>query len=199
MKKKSIITVYVVIVLIILRLITEMPYMLWYNHGNELYKKGDYTEAIAAYDIALNLFPSKYKECKIRINMALSMIKKITLDYDVSSRLDILKLARGVLTEDGCANKDDDNGHSKEAEKLKKDIDREIERLEQFTNSSMQNGENKKDNVDNKDKNTQNKQSQEKLDKLEEIQKQGMIDRKQEMDRVLELNNSTIFYEGKNW
>lgn len=199
MKKKSIITVYVVILLIILRLITEMPYMLWYNHGNELYKKGDYTEAIAAYDIALNLFPSKYKECKIRINMALSMIKKITLDYDVSSRLDILKLARGVLTEDGCANKDDDNGHSKEAEKLKKDIDREIERLEQFTNSSMQNGENKKDNVDNKDKNTQNKQSQEKLDKLEEIQKQGMIDRKQEMDRVLELNNSTIFYEGKNW
>ncbi len=201
MKKKSIIAVYVVILLIALRLVTEMPYMLWYNHGNDLYNKGDYTEAISAYNIALDLFPTKYKECKIRINMALAMLKKITPDYDINTRLEVLNIAREVITDDGCAGKEDDNGHSKEAEKLKKDIDREIERLEQFTNSNGQNGTDKPNNTEQngKDKNTQEKQSQEKLDKLEEIQKQGIVDRRKELDSLLELNNSTIFYEGKNW
>ena len=136
MKKKSIIAVYVVILLIALRLVTEMPYMLWYNHGNDLYNKGDYTEAISAYDIALDLFPTKYKECKIRINMALAMLKKITPDYDINTRLEVLNIAREVLTDDGCAGKEDDNGHSKEAEKLKKDIDREIG----LSNSQIQMG-----------------------------------------------------------
>lgn len=202
MRKKIIIAIYVVIVFIALRLVTEMPFILWYNHGNTLYNEERYIDAISAYDIALNLFPSKYKECKIRINMALAMIKTINTDYDINMRLNVLNNARDVLTDEGCANKDDDNGHSKEAEKLKKDIDKEIERLEKLITSGNGDSDNIKDNdteQDNKDKNIQNNELEAKLDRLEEIQKQGVANRKQELERMQELNNSVIFYEGKNW
>ena len=201
MKKKVIIAGYIIIILIILRLITEMPYMLWYNYGNSLYNKGDYKGAMSAYEIALNLFPSKYKECKIRINMALSMLKMINQDYDIASRINVLNIAREVLTDEGCANKYDDNGHSEEAEKLKKDIDREIAELEQFTNSSDSDAEEKRENSkeSNKEQSTQNKESEAKLNKLEQIQKQSVVDRNKELESVLQLQNSNIFYEGKNW
>lgn len=201
MKKKIIITIYVVVILICLRLITEMPYMIWYNHGNDLYNDGNYEEAIEAYDIALNLFPSKYKECKIRINMALSMLKTMKTDYDVAQRLDVLKLARDVLTDEGCANKYDDNGHSEEAEKLKKDIDREIEFLEQFINPSDIGSDEKQEDKkeQNEEQNTKNKEGEAKLDKLDQIQQQSVIDRNKELEDIVQLQNSTLFYEGKNW
>ena len=51
------------------------PYIAHYNYGNVLYNNGKYNQAIEEYKRALNLFPPQYKECPIRINLALSILK----------------------------------------------------------------------------------------------------------------------------
>lgn len=111
----------------------EEPYIAHYNYGNLLYKNADFYGAISEYNKALALFPAKEKECSIRINLALAMLKNINEEEvsedNTKNTLEILKNAREVLCENGCANRNDDNGHSAEAEKLKKDIDKKIQEL----------------------------------------------------------------------
>ena len=104
-------------------------YLPYYNLGNVAYQNGDYDEAISNYKKALEIgAPHEDKECNIRVNLALSMLMKIdwanmTTQKDVERAIRQLKAARNVLTEEGCANPDDPNGHNEDAEKLKKDID----------------------------------------------------------------------------
>ena len=52
-------------------------YLPYYNLGNVAYKNGEYNRAIAYYKQALEKEPPKYKECPIRVNLALAMIQKI--------------------------------------------------------------------------------------------------------------------------
>lgn len=126
-----------------------------YNLGNVKYKKADYDSAIRYYNKALKLNPTEEDECKIRINLALAMCHKIKFNEidkkdanSVQIAIDQLKKARNVLTEKGCASEGvmTDDGHSKDAEKLKHDIDAKIMELE----ASQQNPE----DDPNKDKNS---------------------------------------------
>nr|WP_027872058.1 tetratricopeptide repeat protein [[Eubacterium] cellulosolvens] len=111
-------------------------YVPLYNLGNAYYKNGDYEGAAAFYYSALEKDPPEIdEECKIRINLALALIHQINFnDLDTQQKVDRaithLKGARGVLTEHGCANPKDDKGHSEDAEKLKKDIDEMLKKLE---------------------------------------------------------------------
>ena len=105
-------------------------YLPYYNAGNVAYKEGDYDTAIGEYKRALECAPSEKKECPIRINLALAMCHKIDFDHldsekSRASAVRQLKAARKILVEDGCACPEvgKADGHSEEAEKLKKDIE----------------------------------------------------------------------------
>ncbi len=108
-------------------------YVAYYNQGNIEYQKGEYLNAIEAYEKALELDPPEEKECSIRINIALAMLATIgDLYQDPAYAEDVLTVlygARDVLLEDGCATEAGD-GHSAEAEQLKKEIDEMIKELE---------------------------------------------------------------------
>ena len=108
-------------------------YVAYYNQGNIEYQKGEYLNAIEAYEKALELDPPEQKECSIRINLALAMLATIgDLYQDPAYAEDILTIlysARDVLLEDGCATEAGD-GHSADAEQLKKEIEEIINELE---------------------------------------------------------------------
>ena len=109
------------------------PYIAHYNQGNIYYQNGDYEQAIEEYYSALEQFPPKYKECSIRINLALAMLGTLGDDYDkpdnIKDSIETLKEAKAVLLENDCATKSGD-GHSKTAEKLKSEIEDILEELE---------------------------------------------------------------------
>lgn len=96
-------------------------YIAHYNYGNYYYQNEKYSEAINEYNRALELKPPKGKECRIRINKALCILKSVDLENkEAKENIEILYKAREVLCEEGCANTDNQNGHSQEAEQLKK-------------------------------------------------------------------------------
>lgn len=111
-------------------------YVLPYNQGNIHYMKGEYIEAVRAYDMALSKNPPEKKECDIRVNKALAMLKTVEADYlnpdasNIEHTKEVLRQAREVLLEVGCAS-DDGNGHDEDAQTLKEEIDKMLEEMEQ--------------------------------------------------------------------
>lgn len=201
MKKNILITIYAILSIAFLALIIQIPYIIQYSYGNFAYNQKKYEEAINKYESALKLFPPKSKECRIRINLALAMLKTINNGDNANIKLKTLQKARDVITEKGCANDEDDKGHNKEAEKLKKDIDREIEKLQkQKTDSDEDDNENEKDEKKNDEKNDskEEKETKEKLKKLEKIQEETLKERKSELDKAKEMFNFE-YYSGKKW
>ena len=109
-------------------------YVTCYNMGNAYYKQGEYETAAAYYLKALEYNPPhdppSDKECDIRINLALAILGMIDFeDLETKEKqqdaVDLLLTARAVLTEEDCAcpEKGEANGHNKDAEQLKKEID----------------------------------------------------------------------------
>ncbi len=119
-------------------------YVANYNYGNILYQNGEYEKAIEEYEKALTGIVPKYKECSIRINYALAICKTVQVDENdqdsIKNAIKLYESAIDVLIEDGCANKDDNNGHSQKAEQLKKDIQKEIDRLKKLQKSDSDSG-----------------------------------------------------------
>ncbi len=107
----------------------------YYNLGNAAYKYGDYNAAISYYTKALENYPPEGKDCMIRINLALALCD--TIDFNrldtqdkVDTALFILYKARDILLEKGCATDEEgQTGHNADAQQLKEDIDRMIEKL----------------------------------------------------------------------
>ncbi len=110
------------------------PCIAYYNNGNILYQQKDYNGAIGEYQQALGYDLSHGKECDVRVNLALAMIYNMGDDYaspeKIESSIETLKEAREVLLAEGCAT-DNDDGHDKEAQKLKNEIDELIKQLEE--------------------------------------------------------------------
>lgn len=109
------------------------PYIAHYNQGNNYYQQGYYDLAIDEYNKALDFNPPGDMDCQVRINIALAMTLPIDKDQvtvdNLQDTLDILYEAEEVLCENGCAEMDDDDGHSKDAQQLKEDIDEFIAEL----------------------------------------------------------------------
>lgn len=109
-------------------------YIVHYNQGNIHYQKGEYEDAIRAYNETLALNLPKGKECSVRINLALAMLGTIKEQYDDPAfredTIQVLLKAREVLLVDGCATAEGD-GHSREAEKLKEEIEAMLEEQQQ--------------------------------------------------------------------
>lgn len=171
------------------------PCIVHYNYGNVLFKSEKYNEAIDEYTKALELFPCKTQECKIRINLALAKLRLIdehdNSEDNLNKILNILQSARDVLCEKGCANKYDDNGHSEEAEKLKKEIDEKIKELNKEDNDAEEKKEENK-------KQEETKEQENNEEKLKEIQKKVTEERKEYFEKSQTLKDYK-FYNGKKW
>ena len=175
-------------------------YIAHYNYGNILYQNGEYEDAIEEYEKALEMKVPKYKECKIRINYALAVCKTVQVDEkdqeSINDAIETYEFAIEVLTEKGCANIDDSGGHSKDAEKLKEDIQKEIERLKLLNNSDKQ--DDKKDDKNDKDK-KENEKAETIETKIQEIKAEAL--QKQRELEELYKNYDIIGFEKveRNW
>ncbi|MCI8621613.1 MAG: hypothetical protein HFJ50_08025 [Clostridia bacterium] len=74
-------------------------------------------------------------------------------------------------------------GHSEEAERLKKDIDRELEKLKAKIDINTGSDEQNNEKENNKES-EENKKTEEKLNRLEKIQEQGSLERKSDMEKL---------------
>lgn len=178
-------------------------YVADYNYGNILYQNGDYESAIEQYKKSLNnkTIPEE-KECSVRINYALAICKTVKLDesdeQSIKKAISIYESAIDVLTEHGCANKNDDNGHSEKAEKLKKDIQKEIERLKKLLEEDSNNSD--KNEKEEKEKNTDEKKSEEIEAKIQDIKEEATKEqRESEGNDGLLIKDFKLFRREKNW
>ena len=175
-------------------------YISRYNSGNYNYKMGMYDEAIKEYQKALKLFPPEKKECSIRINLALAMLKKINLD-DIETEEDIdeviaeLEQAKEVLLEDGCANRYDNNGHSEEAEKLKKEIEDIIDALKSQSGSQNEN-EDDEEEQNSEEEEEEQETANGKERQLRQINSDSMKERRERSDMT---SREYEYYGGKKW
>lgn len=153
-------------------------YIVYYNNANIAYQNKQFDEAIENYDMALTYDVPEKKRCNIYINKSLTVIATLPDDYEeyenIDDSIEILEDARDVLFEDGCASKKG-KGHSKEAEKLRQEIDDEIERLESMKDAAearMEDGE-KEQREKMKNMSKQEKKELQKFegDKKEELEK----------------------------
>ena len=179
-------------------------YIYHYNKGNDAYENGDYESAIEAYEDALACHVPDKKECDIRVNLALAMIAPIDLENLSESEVDdtiaLLKEARDVLTEDGCAHMDDEDGHDADAQTLKDEIDEYIEQLENPQSTELSQDPNQNQDPDKPDEKEDEKE--ENMDELQEIMQQGTGEHSQGMqyqDMYNNLDYDSFYYDGNCW
>ena len=168
----------------LLRLNFPERYLPYYNLGNAAFKRGDYKEAVVRYEQALARHPGIYqeeKDCRVRINLALSMVKQLDLDdldseEKVADAVKVLLAARDILTENGCANPQAGvfDGHSEDAEQLKKEIDELLKKLtDPDSQPDQQDQEEEKEPEDQKDQKNETNREKELRKKMEEQMSQS--------------------------
>lgn len=175
-------------------------YVANYNYGNILYKNAKYEEAIEEYKKALNEIVPKEKECSIRINYALAICKTVQVDEEdsesIKNAINTYESAIDILTENGCANKNDDNGHSKKAEQLKKDIQKEIERLKNLKKLNKDDEENDED----EEKEDNNEQEVETIEnKIQDIKENAIQDQRELESQYKNYGNFDYNKTERNW
>ena len=148
-------------------------YVVPYNLGNVAYQYEDYDKAVTYYRQALASGPPEQEaECKVRVNLALSMCH--TIDFDkldtsdekaVSKAVSTLQKARLVLTDHGCASEPvgSDDGHFRDADQLKHDIDDMLNKLQNPPESDQ--------NQDQKDQQDQNQDQEDQQDQNQDQKK----------------------------
>lgn len=181
------------------------PYIYYYNKGNILYKQGDYDLAVESYQKALGCYVPKYKECAIRINLALAMVTPIDMENITSENRDdvinTLETARDILVEDGCANMEDDYGHSEDAQTLKNEIDAYLEVLQNPENSGKKESEEQEKDTETSEEEEENSKTSEEEEiekKFEEMEQQGVNERNQNLEDYKNLQNFE-YYDGNCW
>lgn len=172
-------------------------YIAYYNYGNILYQNGKYTEAIEEYKKALAKRSPKEKECKIRINCALAICKTVQVDEkdqnSITNAIKTYESAIEVLTQKGCANKKDNNGHSQEAQKLKNDIQKEIDRLKKLQQSEQNKDDDKNEEEEKKDKEETIEE------KIQEIREEAKKEQRKDEKEMEGLTKPATDRNKKNW
>lgn len=146
-----------------------VPYIDHYNKSIVYYTEKDYVNAEnESYQALMWNHPKdEDRDCKIRINYALSIAKQypesVVTQDNVSDIIKRLKVARNVLCENNCADMNDQSWHNDDAQTLKKELDEYIKKLEEMeysgqdgNNNSQNNNQDGKSGQDNNDQNGQN-------------------------------------------
>jgi len=172
-------------------------YVANYNYGNVLYQNGEYKKAIEAYKKALMGFIPKNKECNIRINDALAICKTVQINENsqdsIKEAIKTYESAIDILTEKGCANKESNNGHNKNAEQLKKDIQEEIDRLKNLQENKDDNDENTKEEQEQPNEETETIEN-----KIQEIKANATKEQREKEDLYRNYNKN-FNRKSKNW
>lgn len=202
MKRK----IFAIIFMLILLLwgVIFFRYLFLYNKANRLYQRKDYVAAIEIYEDALHALPPRYKECSIRINLALAMIYNLGDNYaapdQVENSINTLLKAREILLEDDCATQEGD-GHSETAERLKDEIDRLLEELQPPEPQDPNNPSNE-DTPETPPASPLNEEEENQLQQqLQEIQNNAYQEREEGIQSANELNMDINFnFDGHgNW
>jgi len=110
------------------------PTIYHYNKGNVYYYLGEYDLAYFEYQKSLKRGMKGEKDCKLRINTALSIVTPLDLEYitedDIPALLESLYEARDLLLLNGCAKEDGFSGHNVNAQILENEIQAWIDALE---------------------------------------------------------------------
>ncbi len=176
-------------------------YVAPYNLGNVEYHKGNYDKAIYYYTLAYQNDPPEHpardEQCRIRVNFALSLCHTIDFDHlDLSDRQAVseavatLRQARAILTQDGCASEPvgSDDGHYQEADLLKHDIDRMLEKLQSQSQSDQdQDGNTGDGGNDQKEEQSGEEQEQNQKEKNSDSRKTDQEEEKKEIERQEKL------------
>ena len=169
------------------------PYVAHYNMGNIYYQNEEYADAMYEYQRALDANPGKGKECSVRINLALAILKTMETDYDseenVEDSLEKLREARSVLLEEDCATEAGD-GHSETAEELKCEIDEMIQKLEENQEAEYDNHAPQDDTESEEAEDAYEKEIKE---TLQEQQADSYEERTQALQEQEDLNSDTLF------
>jgi len=137
-------------------------YVVWYNIGNYHYQNGDFEKAEEDYYRAIEAGIPYGKECPDKVNLALAMIEQITdEEWDAFFECEgdemtaearkvekTLITARTILIEDGCAHEDDEDGHYKDAQTLKDEIDELLNNDEDENDDEDEDEDEDQDNED---------------------------------------------------
>ncbi len=177
-------------------------YIAHYNNGNIHYQCGEYEEAIEDYKQALEANPPhEDEECDIRVNLALAIIGTLPEDYsapeNIEQSIQILEEARDYLLEEECA-LDEGEGHDKDAQKLKEEIDALIEQLKQQQNNGG--GSNNPPPPDNNTPPPEDDGEDEIKEDLQEIQEEALEVREDEILENSEISTNTGHgFDGEIW
>lgn len=173
-------------------------YIAYYNQGNICYREEKYGEAIDNYEEALKKKPDEDDECSIRINLALAMIYNMGEDYaepdNIEQSIKTLEEARDVLLEKDCA-RDDGQGHSETAQKLKEEIDDLIEKLKEEKES--QDNEDDENQDQNQNQNNAAGENGDPDQELMEQLQQSQAEAQQEREENLEMEETDTY--NYNW
>lgn len=166
------------------------PYIVYYNNGNVAYRQMDYESAMNYYQQAIDHDEDHEAQCKTRINFALTHIATLPDDYDeienIPASLETLYAALEVLTEEDC------DEHNRQAEKLREDIEDEIERLEELLQQQQQQQQEQDEMTEEEQQQQQEEQEQqeqeqqEREENLEEQLEQQMQDAMDERQEELQ-------------
>lgn len=166
-------------------------YVLYYNEGNAYYQTEDFDKAAASYQKALDALIPEGKECPVRINLTLALLRQI--DYAqmeealvVLERAEInteteqaaaqkvidltvnqLLAARQVLCAQGCAEEEGEEGHSKEAVQLRNEIDALLQRLSSHSSGDENAPQQEPEEEDNDESETQDQQKSQREQRIE--------------------------------
>jgi len=209
----------VLFVILLVRYVKDMHFIAYYNAGITLYSVEEYDMAETCFKEAVWQNETGEKDCRARINLALSIVTPITPESVTSENIDEtierLNEAQEYLTENDCAHESDSDGHNSKAQILKGEIDEYIKQLTEQVNEEKakeENTENTEGSKANQNSNTSEKseeeikKEQELEAKFEEIKKNleeseaiGEEERfrKDEMYESWENNDHT--YREKNW
>ena len=174
-----------------------------------MYRNEEYDLAIEEYEKALKEELPEYKECSIRINYALAICKTVQVNEkdkeSIKNAINIYLTALDVLTEDGCANKKDNNGHSQEAEQLKQDIIKEIKRLKKLLDDedTQKNDENNEDEENDENENTNDEETQKEKEieaQIRDIKEDATKEQREKENRYEHTGDFDFFNKpSRNW
>ena len=174
-------------------------YVPLYNAGNAYYMTEDYDSAISSYKDALDAHPTEKKECDIRVNLALAMLKKVDFDNldtekQKQNAIRQLQSARNVLVEKGCADPYGTNGHDPEAEQLKQDIDKMLEKLGAEPEPPEQNGDEQQNSGGGEEEEEKQKSRREQqLEKDLQKQQQDAMEERRDADQKKQYQQDPNF------